>query len=155
MLAQSVKEKLLNNIEMITESGCWVWTGAVSVHGYGVVKIDKKDQRTHRVFYEMLVGKIPDGLVIDHLCRVRCCVNPAHLEPVTNKENILRGISPQAINGKKTHCKNGHEFTKENMIPYVSWRQCKICWYKLHNRLNQESRARKALIPDTQAKKGE
>ncbi len=150
-LSEDVKINLLNKVEIITETGCWIWHGAVTKAGYGTAQVNSKPYRAHRVFYEMLVGKIPDRLVIDHLCRVRCCVNPSHLEPVTNKENILRGTSPQAINGKKTHCINGHELTEDNMIPYVNWRQCKICWYKLHNRLNKESRARKALIPSTQA----
>jgi hypothetical protein len=75
----------------VTESGCWLWIGALDKEGYGVFGINGKQKRAHRVSYEAHIGKIPDGLCLDHKCRVRCCVNPSHLEAVTNKENIRRG----------------------------------------------------------------
>lgn len=81
----------------------------------------------HRMAYEELVGPIADGLQIDHLCRVRCCVNPAHLEPVTQAENIRRGVSPTAANRRKTHCKHGHEFTTENTRLVPEGRICRRC----------------------------
>lgn len=90
---------------------CWLWIGGLDAYGYG--QFDRHD-KAHRVAYEMLVGPIPEGLVIDHLCRVRRCVNPEHMEPVTHGENNLRGIGPAAVHAAQTHCIRGHEFTPEN-----------------------------------------
>lgn len=83
----------------------------------------------HRYAYELLVGPIPEGLHIDHLCRVRLCVNPAHLEAVTCHENNRRSTSPTAVNAKKTHCPRGHEYTEENtyFAPPDGRRMCKPC----------------------------
>lgn len=102
-------DKYLSKIKI--NRGCWEWTGSINNKGYGEVSINRKKQRAHRVIYELLVGKIPDGLEIDHLCRNRNCVNPKHLEPVTRLENIRRALP---FKKKITHCKNGHKFTKEN-----------------------------------------
>lgn len=110
---------------------CWLWTGYINDTGYGVVWVSPglAMRNAHRVAYMLLVGPIPDGLVLDHLCRVRHCVNPAHLEPVVPRENKLRGISPAAINAAKTHCINGHEFTPENTYVWAprAMRQCRAC----------------------------
>ena len=117
-------------------SGCFIWTGYLTIGGYG--GFGKK--RAHRVSYECVNGDIPDGLVIDHLCRTRCCVNPSHMEAVTNKENILRGIGPTARNAVKTHCKKGHEFTPENTILRNDGerrcQKCKIIATLNHRRLH-------------------
>lgn len=108
---------------------CWLWTGPLSDSGYGLL-IEKRggsqtNHRAHRWSYEHHVGPIPDGLVIDHLCRVRHCVNPLHLEPVTSAENIRRGVS---FNGSKTHCKRGHEFTEANTgYQNGGYRYCRTC----------------------------
>lgn len=91
--------------------GCILWTGGVDPGGYGR---RVGGAYAHRYACEQAKGPIPSGLVLDHLCRVRHCVNPDHLEPVTNCENILRGVSPVAVNARRTHCKNGHEFTEAN-----------------------------------------
>lgn len=85
--------------------------------GYGTIRRGRpsfKNAPVHRVAYELLIGPIPNGLHIDHLCRNPPCVNPWHLEPVLNGVNILRGVSFSAVNARKTHCKRGHEFTPEN-----------------------------------------
>lgn len=115
---------------------CWLWT-AVIVGGYGKFWLDRH-VGAHRFCYELLVGPVPDGLVLDHLCRVRHCVNPDHLEPVTHRENVSRGVGPTAINSQKTHCKRGHPFTKENTGFMRRWKEgdgtslsrfCKTCHY--------------------------
>lgn len=92
---------------------CWLWVGSRS-NGYGQFWDGSKHLRPHRFAYEFLVGPIAEGLVLDHLCRVRHCVNPAHLDPVTQRENILRGAGACARNAAKTHCRHGHPFTDEN-----------------------------------------
>ena len=98
--------------EPIPESGCWIWIGAVNPFGYGWQQRGGRKFMAHRVVYEALVGPIPHGMQLDHLCRVKCCVNPAHLEPVTGQVNTLRGMGPSALNARKTHCQQGHEFAQ-------------------------------------------
>lgn len=83
-----------------TPGGCWLWQGALNTKGYAVLSVGGRGGRrhyAHRLSYEIHVGPIPAGLQIDHLCRVRRCVNPAHLEPVTNRENVLRGIAARQL----------------------------------------------------------
>lgn len=99
----------------VDKSGeCWIWTAGKNSAGYGQFSLRRRTVYAHRYAYERLRGPIPDGLELDHLCRVRACVNPAHLEPVTRRENQLRGESPIAQKARWTHCPRGHEFTPEN-----------------------------------------
>ena len=120
---------------IIAPSGHWIWTASTLPNGYG--QMDKK--YAHRLSYEFYVGPIPEGLVIDHLCRVRNCVNPRHLQPVTQQINMDRGSARQAViasnvkRGKaRTHCLHGHEFTPENTRHETKpngnvMRRCKTC----------------------------
>lgn len=109
-------------------NGCWNWTHTLDTKGYGQVSVHGRLRMAHRVVYEALVGPIPDGLCIDHLCRNPLCCNPAHLEPVTQRVNTMRGFSPPAVNARKTHCSQGHEFTPENTYYYVTkGRVCRTC----------------------------
>ena len=99
-------------------SGCWLWIGAITKKGYGGnFRVGKKTNQPHRLSYSLYKGSIPDGLHIDHLCRVPCCVNPDHLEAVTPAENSRRAVpfgTFGTFNRNKTHCKRGHKFTTEN-----------------------------------------
>lgn len=96
-------------------TGCWLWLGPLNELGYGRASLMGKRRLAHRASYEMTKGPIPAGLEIDHICRVRCCVNPDHLEPVTSRENSLRAIRRLALAGllpgaaTDTHCMYGHE----------------------------------------------
>jgi hypothetical protein len=109
-------------------SGCWNWTASLVTGGYGGFADDQlRPVRAHRFAYELLVGPIPAGLHLDHLCRNRRCVNPAHLEPVTNPENVLRGEGPTAQLAQRTHCKNGHPLSDENVLLTSERRHCRAC----------------------------
>lgn len=111
---------------------CVLWTGAtVTTHGntYGYLP-GSKMILAHRDAYEKVYGKITTGLVIDHLCRNGLCINPDHLEAVSNVENIMRGQGAPALNAKKTHCKRGHPLTPENCYNRTNGkRDCRICNY--------------------------
>lgn len=108
---------------------CWEWTGAKTSGGYGQFYVDRRLVVSHRYSYERLVGPIPEGLQIDHLCRNRSCVNPGHLEPVTQQVNIRRGFSIATENRLKTHCPAGHPYSVENTYihPRNNGRICRAC----------------------------
>lgn len=117
------------------ESGCWLWTGHVSRSGYVQFVTGGSDrQYAHRWAYEHFVGPIPEGRQLDHLCRTRHCVNPAHLEPVTPRENTLRAVSPPSVNAAKTYCLNGHPFDEDNTLRVPQGRKCRTCRREIHKR---------------------
>lgn len=105
-------------------SGCWLWTGAITSQGYGSMGVDGKTVNTHRHAYLMLVGEIENGLELDHKCRVRRCVNPDHMEPVTKQINIARGEAG-ANWAAKTHCPRGHAYSDTNT--YLTPKGKRIC----------------------------
>lgn len=115
---------------VVDENGCWRWQRSLNANGYGRIGFYARGpQYAHRVSYETFVGPIPEGLAIDHLCRVRDCVNPEHLEPVTNRENLLRGIGFAARYAATTHCPQGHPYDEANTYyrPGRGGRNCRRC----------------------------
>jgi hypothetical protein len=113
---------------------CWLWTAGRSDTGYGTFSVGQGVKvGAHRWAYEALVGPVPEGLQLDHLCRVRHCVNPAHLEPVTQRENMRRGAGHPPFTGAReraaTHCPHGHPYDEENTYrnPRTGFRSCRAC----------------------------
>jgi|ERR1700679_825960 len=126
------KRTLAERIERLfipePNSGCWLWMGYVKPNGYGQIRIEQADgswrtRHAHRVSYEEFFASIPEGAELDHLCRMRCCINPDHLEPVSKSENLRRSplMNRQA---HKTQCPRGHAYSG---IDYLGKRICKIC----------------------------
>ena len=113
----------------IDDNGCWMWTAYVSVYGYGRLRYETKNYPAHRFTYQWFVGEVEPGLDVDHLCRVRACCNPAHLEAVTRRENLLRGLTIPAMHAAKTECKSGHPFdaTNTRIDPATGDRKCRAC----------------------------
>jgi hypothetical protein len=107
--------------------GCWVWTGAINPKGYGTFNTGETTTTAHRYAYELLVGPVPEEMQLDHICRVRACVRPTHLEVVTQSENVMRGKSFAVTNAQKVYCDHGHALTPDNSYGYKSRRQCIQC----------------------------
>lgn len=138
MNRRSLAARMGDKVDYNADGGCWEWTGAKNALGYGRVRSETGDGvYAHRAMFELVVGPIPAGLNLDHLCRNTRCVNPDHLEPVSQRENVLRGVGPFAQKARKTHCVRGHEFTAENTYMLdANRRNCRTC------RNSQRSRAK-------------
>lgn len=122
-----------------SSSGCWLWEGARAGTGYGQFQADGQTRPAHRVVYEFFIGEIPEGLDLDHLCRVRRCVNPWHLDPVTRRINIIRGDAPK-LQRTKTHCPHGHPYDAENTTFYRGRRFCRACKRQRQRALQEKKR---------------
>jgi isocitrate/isopropylmalate dehydrogenase len=119
------EQRFWNKVALPNEQGCMEWMANIQPNGYGSFQLYGSKRLAHRLSYELRVGPIPEGLHIDHLCRNRACIRPDHLEAVTLRENLNRGIH---FGRQKTHCKSGHEFTEGNTyITKQGKRQCRTC----------------------------
>lgn len=129
--ARPLEQRIAAHIRLDGE--CWTWTGSLTRDGYGRMSVLDVSKLAHRVTYEHLIGPVPEGLTLDHLCRVRSCVNPSHLEPVTQAVNVARGLN---LNTLKTHCKRGHAFDQRNTyLRPAGGRACRTClrlrWHQI------------------------
>jgi len=150
-------ERFMDYISPEPMTGCWLWGGGSdSKTGYGKFRLGRKDGQAmaHRFAYEHFIGPIPEGMQIDHLCRQRLCVNPEHLEPVTIKENVLRGVGLSARNAKATHCIHGHELKPENTYVWRGQRECRACKYARFLANKQERAAKKREWREKRRKAG-
>lgn len=140
-------EKFFDRVE--ATGFCWLWRGEVTDKGYGRSYLQGKTLYAHRQSYQMLIGPIPEGLTLDHLCRIRNCVNPDHLEPVTLEENLARAKRFRNLANTHTrtrkpkrregYCHNGHELTPDNVLigkrsNGAERRQCKVCQHEVQER---------------------
>ena len=128
-------------------SGCWLWIGGCNGSGYGQLSFNGKQMAAHRWFYEHFKHPIPDYPIgiLDHLCRVRCCVNPAHLEVVSNRVNVLRGIGYTAENARKTHCPSGHPYSGDNLyVDPDGKRECRTCRRKYSKKYSAKRKMARA-----------
>jgi hypothetical protein len=156
--ASPYDQRLLAKIDQRGEDECWPWLAAKHASGHGVFRDpNRKAEHAHVSVYRYFVGEVPEGMELDHACHTRdvsceggpmcphrACVNPAHQEPVTKKENLRRGQSPPAINARKTHCIHDHELSPDNLMPSrLPDRQCKVCHYEREKRYAANRRARR------------
>lgn len=130
-----MSQRFWNKVDKSVAAPCWMWTGSLNEDGYGVYN----DKRAHRIAYQKEKGRIPRYTELDHLCRVRACVNPDHLEPVPHRVNVQRGRLGEVTRQRqlaKTHCPNGHEYTPENTYtapkPYEQRKTGRSYTYKPH-----------------------
>ena len=141
------QERFWAKVDKNGPGGCWLWTASTLGGGYGQFRSRtvRLSPYAHRIAYELLVGPVPTGLELDHLCRVRHCVNPAHLEPVSHRENLRRGasVSGRLWSGPRpntliTHCPKGHAYDETNTRHYRGGRVCRAC-DNLRSRLRRHS----------------
>ncbi len=123
----------------LVNSDCWIWVGAKTPAGYGQLTVCSTVRYAHRLSYEFFVGPIPKGKQLDHLCRNRACFNPEHLEAVSVRENVLRGIGITAVRARAAHCIRGHLLAAPNLIASKKgFRVCKACRYMRLGRIKND-----------------
>jgi len=154
-LRGSPEERFAKSYE-IADTGCWHWIGSLKDSGYGCLNVGGRTEYAHRFAWMHLRGPIPKGLTIDHLCRVRKCVNPDHLEVVTQKVNTLRGDGPSAKQARQIECIHGHSLVGDNLyiVPSTGKRQCRICRRESNRRCQTIYRAVKRAARLTAKLKG-
>jgi hypothetical protein len=134
-----IKDRFYRRVKLPDENGCMNWEGATNGRGYGQLQVKRKNLYAHRLSYMLMVGPIPDDLVLDHLCRNRRCCNPLHLEPVTVSTNTIRGVIGEKNTARaaaQTKCKHGHPRTRENTLRRgTAYSGCRVC-------ANERDRAR-------------
>lgn len=127
----SALHRFLDSVPGRSAADCWEWTGPVSPSGYGVFSFRREGRHTstsaHRAVYAALIGPVPDGLQLDHLCENKVCCNPSHLNPTTQLANILRSNGAGALNARKTHCYLGHPLEGDNLLVSAGRRFCRTC----------------------------
>ncbi len=140
--------RVMAKVKHDPDTGCWTWTGYLMAKGYACICWRGRNWLVHRAVYTKLVGPIPEGLQIDHLCENKACCNPMHLEPVTNYENGIRTGTNFTANALKTHCPHGHEYTPENTLMRPQsmgrpgWgRFCKTCQSERYQRSKERQSA--------------
>lgn len=133
-------DRFLAKFQVDNDDACWLWLAAINDGGYGIFHLAKtgKSVRAHRYSYEFFVGNIEEGLDVDHVCRVRACINPYHLEPVTRQVNLLRGIGLPALEILRTHCPQGHPYNMANThIRKSGARRCRACDRERYRKLDR------------------
>lgn len=141
--ATSNRDYILARVTVDPDTGCWIWQSCIDQYGYAKARRGG-DRAGHRLSYATFVGVIPDGLQIDHLCRVKSCVNPQHLEPVTLRENMMRRwVAVRPFQGRiRDHCKKGHPYAGSNLyITPTGKRDCRAC----RKEASRRYQARRAL----------
>lgn len=124
---KTIEQRFWEKVTPAAALDCWEWAASRNDAGYGQININGRPQRAHRIAYELLRATIPDGLQLDHLCRNRACVNPWHLEPVTNDVNTSRGLLRSTPRQQKTHCPQEHPYTGDNLVIRQGYRVCRQC----------------------------
>jgi len=149
VLPQGVAARIGAKLRYDDETTCWLWTGAHNGHGYGRIYVEGKWKYPHRLTYQLAHGEIPLGLQLDHLCRNPACCNPSHLEPVTNRENTLRGkVSAMRDRTKPTHCKRGHAYAERGTIGSKGELVCRECTrLRRFNKMRAEGRPQRKPYP--------
>lgn len=142
---QTLPERFWRKVRVDEASGCWLWRAAITHKGYGQFYWQHRMRSAHRVAYEALVGPVPVGLELDHTCSTRNCANPKHLEPVTHLVNVQRGRLSAVMAAKyrnRTHCRRGHELTRENTKLWRGQKRCRECYRVNQRERNERARSR-------------
>jgi len=147
-IARNINERFFEKVRH-DASGCWLWEAGLTDHGYGTFRLGGRSDGkiyAHIYTYELLIGRVPDGLELDHLCRTPSCCNPWHLEPVTHRINSLRGISPTILMHRANLCKRGHSLLGDNAYVRPSGeRNCRIC-LRMRKSIVWKTRTREELV---------